>query len=168
MTWEEKVEAINCIAGVSLHMRFPGNWYATSSLSVKRGSLLGSFCGNGKTPQDAIEDYWKQLTNLKDEEYLVSGLYPNRKAFKWNGFMWKEVDEKARQQHELLRDIKQLTRTMLCYPVRVSRREIGQQPIADSKDGLMIDIIFAISVFYVADFVIVLFFLVLFLLTKTQ
>lgn len=91
---EQKFEAVQCLARASLMMREPGNWYVSQSVEVKNGSMLEGRYGNGKTPEEAIQDHWEQLTELDPGEYIViNAASDNRKAVRWNGYMWSEVDE---------------------------------------------------------------------------
>ena len=95
MTWEEKLEACNALARCGLSMRKPGDWYVyQSGVELKRGCMLGGGGGNGTTPELAVLDHWEGHTNLQPGEYLVIGaMTPNRRAVKWNGYMWATVDE---------------------------------------------------------------------------
>ena len=95
MNWEQKLEALNALAECSLKMRKPGDWYVGHSVEVKVGAILEGRYGNGETPQDAVEDSWRKLTELNPGEYLVTRAYSgSRKAVRWNGYMWESVDEK--------------------------------------------------------------------------
>jgi hypothetical protein len=101
MTWEEKFEALQALSkDISLKMRFPGNWYVSqTSVERKRGGFLGGGVGNGKTPQEAVEDDWKNKTELESGEYLVIDAYkPTRRAVEWNGFMWQDVKEDVKEE----------------------------------------------------------------------
>ena len=107
MNYKEKIEALAALDDdISIKYRseeFCKNdsrelesWYVSQNVEVKRGGVLVSVSGNGNTPEEAIEDHWRQATEeLKVGEYLVvcAGT-PHRKAMKWNGFMWKPVAEK--------------------------------------------------------------------------
>ena len=64
MNWEQKLEALNALAECSLKMRDPGNWYVSQSVEVKVGAMLVGRYGNGESPQEAVEDNWRQLTEL--------------------------------------------------------------------------------------------------------
>lgn len=92
MTWEQKLQAMTSLVGffnISLRMRHPGNWYvAVTGRHVKSGCVEYGRYGNGKTPQEAVENDWLLYTNLKGTE--VIGV--NDKCFKWNGFMWEQVN----------------------------------------------------------------------------
>lgn len=78
-----------------LRMRSDGSWYvADDHIEVKQGAMLCSPSQAGSTPEKAIHECWEQLTDLKNCEYLVAGgNREDRKAFKWNGFMWADVKE---------------------------------------------------------------------------
>jgi hypothetical protein len=99
MNWEQKCMAIQALTGFfgfALSIRKEGDWYVSySGLERCEGSCLSSGCCNGKTPQEAVEACWKWATN--PHYYMVVHAYdPNRRAVRWNGFMWEDVDEEAR------------------------------------------------------------------------
>lgn len=97
MTWEEKLAALTSLkSDISLKMRVPGDWYVFHiGVDIKRGGFLSSRCGNGTTPQEAVEDHWKLKTELEEEEYIVldAGNKEKRRAVKWNGYMWADIVE---------------------------------------------------------------------------
>jgi hypothetical protein len=96
MTWEQKLQAIAALVGlgrdVSLIMRHPGNWYVSCGLERKEGGLLSGGLVQAPDPATAVEHYWNWLT---DERYyiVVNAMRDTRKAVKWNGFMWADVQE---------------------------------------------------------------------------
>lgn len=95
MTWEQKLQALCAFAECHLIMRKPGDWYVSQSVEVKdNGVLIGSF-GNGADPEEAVLDHWDTLTEkLAPHQYLVTrAMSGNRKAVRWNGFMWESVNE---------------------------------------------------------------------------
>lgn len=97
MNWEQKFAAIKNLHGGSggcLRMRKPGDWYVeTSGLELKHGEhMLRSPCGNGATPEAAVNSYWESLTT--PGSMIVRGaMSSSRKCFRWSGFMWEEVGE---------------------------------------------------------------------------
>lgn len=97
MTWEQKLQAIIGLAGafnVSLRMREPGNWYVSVSGTERKvgDSLLSSIGLTGRTPEYAVDETWRSIT---DGQVLVvrSTAKTPRKTVKWNGYMWEEVSE---------------------------------------------------------------------------
>lgn len=94
LSWEQKLAACAALAEVSLKMRKPGDWYVCQSVNIKRKHTLSGNYGNGTSPEDAIADHWKVLTELlKPDECIVIGIGAGRKGYRWNGFMWREVEE---------------------------------------------------------------------------
>lgn len=97
MTWEQKFQACNALRGgilVTLQMRAPGDWYVGNQHAErKEGGVLSGGCVTGaKTPEEAVNQHWDWLTDPK--YYLVIGAYGSeRKAVRWNGFMWESVNE---------------------------------------------------------------------------
>lgn len=105
MNWKEKMDALSSLDDeIALKYRNAEYvkdlklepWYVLQRVEIKTkgGSILKCVSGNGNTPEEAIVDHWQQLTELNQEEYVV--VYAgsnNRQAVKWNGFMWKKVQE---------------------------------------------------------------------------
>lgn len=96
MTYEQKMAALNALnPNAALHMRRPESWYVyLPSVEIKKGPILSSARGEGKTPEGAVNDCFDQLVNLPSDQYIVrnAGGRP-REAFRWNGFMWDRVEE---------------------------------------------------------------------------
>jgi len=94
MDYQQKLYALNAIAETSLKMRKPGDWYVSQSVEIKDGSVLVGSYGNGITPEEAINDHWDILTSLPHGKYLIARAHrDDRKAIRWNGFMWETVNE---------------------------------------------------------------------------
>lgn len=106
MDFQQKAEALAALTALSIKFRerehrIGGSepWYVSQKVDVKEGSCLLGTYGNGNTPEEAIEDHWKVLVlDLPRDEYLIvnSGL-ENRRAVRWNGFMWADVPEPERK-----------------------------------------------------------------------
>jgi hypothetical protein len=94
MTWEQKLEAIEALCGittVNLQMRKPGDWYVSAGMSISKDGISTSSYGNGKTPEEAVNDHWNiYAVNLPPELSIILG-YTADKKYRWNGFMWREV-----------------------------------------------------------------------------
>jgi hypothetical protein len=101
MTWEQKFQAIASLlvfkGDASLHMREPGNWYTSfKGLEIKSRGTLSSIGAIGTTPEKAVEYTWDNVTKLDSDQYVVRGAYAtDRRAFRWNGFMWEDVLEET-------------------------------------------------------------------------
>lgn len=99
LTFKQKAQALDalCEGELSLHLDCHGNWYTgLGHVEIKDGSCLQSTTGDhASTPQEALENTWKLVTNLPNKQYLVRNAYDKKKrrAFRWNGFMWAEVQE---------------------------------------------------------------------------
>jgi hypothetical protein len=89
LTWEQKLAALQCLADTSLRMRKPGDWFVNANDRFVCGNALqtGSF-GNGKSPQEAVEDDWEKMTELSSGRYVQ---VRDGKRYRWNGFMWLDV-----------------------------------------------------------------------------
>jgi hypothetical protein len=92
MTWEQKLAALQVLCETSLKMRKPGDWYVSASGREIGGDgmLIGEY-GNGKTPEEAVEDDWRKIAEfLPSDRYVVTGaMRGSRKQVRWNGFMWE-------------------------------------------------------------------------------
>lgn len=107
MNWKEKMDALTALDdSIALRYRetdFIGDrklepWYVSQSVEIKRGGILKSVSGNGETVEEAIESHWQQLTELQAGEYIVVNAGSSeRQAVKWNGFMWKKVQESVKK-----------------------------------------------------------------------
>lgn len=105
MNWKEKMDALSALdEDISIKYRESGfigdrklePWYVKQRVEIKKGGVLKSVSGNGETVEEAIEDHWRQVTELEPGEYIV--INPggeDRQAVKWNGFMWKRIVEMA-------------------------------------------------------------------------
>lgn len=94
LTTDQKFQAINALSPASLKMRQPCDWYVEQSVEIRDGGILIGEYGNGATPQDAIEEHFEKLTSVKYPRYIVASTgSPQRKAVRWNGFMWDHISE---------------------------------------------------------------------------
>ena len=99
LSWEEKAAALQALVGwynFGLKMRCPGNWYVQhSGLERKEGGCLSGGLQNGKTPQEAVVQCCDWATDDSHPEYylVVDAMGPKRRAVRWNGFMWEDVEE---------------------------------------------------------------------------
>lgn len=97
MTYEHKFAAIRALRHFSnaavLWMSRPGCWHVSNiGAEIKDGSMLKGVGGSGSTPEAAIEDCWKEIT---DERVLliIDAFGDRRRAVRWNGYMWQDVPE---------------------------------------------------------------------------
>lgn len=92
MNWEQKLAALQALGEFKLCMREPGNWYVyVPKAEIKDGSMLKSGAGNGRTPEEAVENYWREMTELNPGERVVIGAYSDaRREVRWNGYMWQD------------------------------------------------------------------------------
>jgi hypothetical protein len=109
MNWQQMTQAILALEGsfhFSISPREDGSWYVSNTnASIRTGGCLRGVSGNGEHPLSAIEAHWTQLTELKPGEYIVLSAIGGRqrRAVKWNGFMWADVNEEielARQERQ--------------------------------------------------------------------
>ncbi len=99
MDWQQKAAALDALAEIEIKIRKPGDWYVSQRVEIKNDCFLEGAYGNGDTPMAAIEDHWNRLvTDIECRPlYLVARAgHPNRRAVRWNGFMWQDVPEPER------------------------------------------------------------------------
>lgn len=92
MTYEQKLAALKALTPTHLEMREPGNWYVSAyarECRLNTHGLIGHY-GNGKTPEDAINDDWEQIST--NPRVIINAMSPdNRREVRWNGFMWETL-----------------------------------------------------------------------------
>jgi hypothetical protein len=98
MDWQQKAAALSALVEIQLICRKAGDWYVRQEVEIKDGAILRGSYGNGTTPQEAVEDHWRQLVDemTPTPMYLVvsaGGGQRKRRAVRWNGFMWMDVSE---------------------------------------------------------------------------
>ena len=96
MTWQEKAAALDALAEIQVMIRKPGDWYVSQRVEIKDDGVLISSYGNGVTPEEAIENHWRELVDeiADTPKYLVVRAFQDqRRAVRWNGFMWQDVAE---------------------------------------------------------------------------
>lgn len=97
MNWQHKALAIQALTGpfgFSISMRKLGDWYVSHKyVSRKEGGCLSHSPQNGKDPEDAVNQCWEWMTDPKF--YMVKYEDAKRRAVKWNGFMWEDVNEET-------------------------------------------------------------------------
>lgn len=98
LTYAEKMQALQALIGAPgepvLRMRDDLSWYVSAPISIRTLHTLRSLPVSGRSPEHAIEIYWNQIVNLeRSEEYLVVEYAGRRTAARWNGFMWRVIEE---------------------------------------------------------------------------
>lgn len=103
MDWQQKAEALDALAEITLKIRRAGDWYVSQNVDIKDECVLRGAFGNGETPEAAIEDHWRQLvTDVPRGMYLIARpIHGQRRAVLWNGFMWADYPEPNRTQAAL-------------------------------------------------------------------
>lgn len=91
MTWEQKLAALNSITATRVLMREPGNWYveAYARMLPDGAHMFRGAYGEGKTPQEAVENDWDQIS--ASPSVYISPNSEEERRVRWNGYMWEEV-----------------------------------------------------------------------------
>lgn len=109
MDFDQKSAALRALAEFTINLRDPyynvgrndgrPSWYILQAIEIKDGSILRGEYGNGHSPEEAILDHWRVIVEeLPAGRYIViNAAGPNRRAVRWNGFMWAEVHEQINQ-----------------------------------------------------------------------
>lgn len=95
LTTEQKSVAIQALAPFEVKRRdsMPC-WYVHQGVGIVDHKFYRGQYGAGDTPEAAIEDHWRLLTSVREPNRLVVNAFgSNRRAYRWNGFMWTEVGE---------------------------------------------------------------------------
>lgn len=100
MDFQQKARALAGLTELKIIFREPQirigrnePWYVCQNVDIRDDCILIGALGNGFTPEEAIDDHWKQLVDdLKPSQYLVvrNADMPTRRV-RWNGFMWADV-----------------------------------------------------------------------------
>lgn len=99
MTYEQKLEALNSLAGMGrLVMREPGDWCCSHQVDIKDRYVLIGGCGNGATPEAAVLDQWERLTTRLEPHQHIVTRSPTHRRVRWNGFMWADVPAEEKQE----------------------------------------------------------------------
>jgi len=101
MDWQQMFAALKAISPeATLQMRKPNDWYCRlPGVELKNGITLQTVRGTGGSPGEAVAAAWIAATELPSSPdggpYLVVNATDpkRRRAMRWNGFMWADVDE---------------------------------------------------------------------------
>ena len=95
MEWQDKAMALNVLAEISIKVRKQNDWYISQATEIGGDGFLTGSYGNGKTPEEAIENHWAKLVGkLPQTKYIVTRDHNNKqKWWRWNCFMWKELPQ---------------------------------------------------------------------------
>ena len=96
----ELMERMSVLAEIFIKYRTGSEyrWYIEQDVQVSSNSHLTSISGNGSTIEEAIEDHWKQLTQLNKNDYIVANACTNaskRVAVRWNKYLWAPVYDRG-------------------------------------------------------------------------
>jgi hypothetical protein len=98
MTWEQKFEAINALSDTSLRMRSPGDWYIDCrGREVGGDGFLTGMYGNGRTPEEAVNDDFEKMTTVEYPKYIrIGDGNGGHIHVRWTGFMWRTVGSETK------------------------------------------------------------------------
>lgn len=92
MTALEKAKALNALSRISLMLTSTERtqWYVHHGVEKKDGCILSSAAGYGDTPEEAIDETWKLLTEGAPL-LVIKAMGPDRREVRWNGYMWADA-----------------------------------------------------------------------------
>jgi hypothetical protein len=97
MTTQQKALAMVSLVG---HFGFAiklreddGSWYVAIDADIREKGCLVGITTAEPTPFAAVDKTWKLLTELQPDHYIVVKNAGKRRAVRWNGFMWADVQE---------------------------------------------------------------------------
>jgi hypothetical protein len=90
MTPEQIVTALDALGeDLVVHCNGERAWVAFRGVEIANGTALEGVMGRGQTINAAIQDLWDKIRSLPADRWLVLGAHSdNRRAVRWNGFMW--------------------------------------------------------------------------------
>lgn len=91
MDWQQKLMALKALCETHLCMREPGNWYVQSigrSVIEREGRIEVGSCGNGATPEAAVNNDWDKVAKPGYALRITGKGY-----MRWNGFMWESFPD---------------------------------------------------------------------------
>lgn len=99
MDWQQKAEALAGLSELTIKFRERqwriGNrhpWYVSQNIEIKESHTLLGAHGDGATPQEAIEDHWRQYVDDLKPEYSIRVQQSEFIRYvRWSGFMWVDV-----------------------------------------------------------------------------
>jgi len=95
MSWKEKAVVINSSLGGELHLvlDLDNNWYASAyDVNIGGNGFLDSVGGRGETVEKAVEEFWKNLTEIPEELFITVHSQANRRQqFRWNGSIFERI-----------------------------------------------------------------------------
>lgn len=94
MTTNEKMAALKALSPWRCSLEFSdftGQWFLSASIGVCDGMFEEGITEHRFTPIDAIEAFWRHVTEIDNKHYL--SVYRGDRARwngRWNGYMWAE------------------------------------------------------------------------------
>jgi hypothetical protein len=87
MTWQEKFAALQRLCPTHLEMRKPGDWYVAAhrrEMTYAGYGFLSGRYGNGATPEEAVEDDWRQVAEGDPWYVVLDAMGPSRRHLRWD------------------------------------------------------------------------------------
>ena len=89
LTTHQKAVALEALSEISLCLDSESQWYVSQDVENAHGGVLTSVTGRGDSPEDAIEDHWKQVTRPDKGRIVLDAYKSTRRYAEWNGYMWR-------------------------------------------------------------------------------
>jgi hypothetical protein len=96
LTFQQKADALNALCelklGLSPLLDDARRWHASLRVEIGGDGILRGIAGHGPTPQAAVDELWRNATNIPASLCLIVDAYgDDRRKVRWNGFMWVDV-----------------------------------------------------------------------------
>jgi len=83
------LSALKALTPTHIEMRKPGDWYVSAyARTVRDGNLLRGAYGEGRSPDEAVINDWKEISKAACVRIGGDGA---ERTVRWNGFMWEDT-----------------------------------------------------------------------------
>jgi len=95
LTTQQKFLAMRSLCDATqIRIDLNGNFYVRlPGVERARRGMLSSLGAHADCPIKAIDQTWEQITSLTSyETIVVDAMKSQRKEYRWDGFMWKQLE----------------------------------------------------------------------------
>lgn len=72
------------------YSEYTDKFYIASLIEISNGYILSGVAEHREDKQEAWDAFFERLTNLKDDEFVVSSYKTRRREWRWNGAAFAE------------------------------------------------------------------------------